>query len=248
MARIGNEGIVRKQLVLFFVVDTSGSMAGEKIGAVNTAIREALGDSAFTTAGGADAKISIAVLEFNTDCKWLTPMPAAIESYQWRDLEADGGTYLGVACRELSKKLDEKAFLINPDGGGMAAPVIILLSDGEPNDDFEQGLDILKQNPYFNQTIRLACAIGDDANFDVLAKFTGGKESVLRVHTPEALRKWIQVVSLIAVKRGSQSQPTKNGAATDVQDAVAGEIQNATKNDPVFVEDANAVDDWETYN
>ena len=36
------EGIVKRQMVLFFVVDTSGSMQGTKIGAVNTAIREVI--------------------------------------------------------------------------------------------------------------------------------------------------------------------------------------------------------------
>jgi uncharacterized protein YegL len=34
------EGIVKRQMVLFFIVDTSGSMEGTKIGAVNAAIRE----------------------------------------------------------------------------------------------------------------------------------------------------------------------------------------------------------------
>lgn len=32
--------IVKREMVLFFVIDTSGSMYGTKIGAVNTAIRE----------------------------------------------------------------------------------------------------------------------------------------------------------------------------------------------------------------
>ena len=34
--------IARRQMSLFFIVDTSGSMDGEKIAAVNTAIREVL--------------------------------------------------------------------------------------------------------------------------------------------------------------------------------------------------------------
>ena len=34
--------IARRQMSLFFIVDTSGSMEGEKIAAVNTAIREVL--------------------------------------------------------------------------------------------------------------------------------------------------------------------------------------------------------------
>ena len=34
--------IPRRTMVLFFIVDTSGSMEGKKIGAVNTAIREVI--------------------------------------------------------------------------------------------------------------------------------------------------------------------------------------------------------------
>jgi uncharacterized protein YegL len=238
----GVEGIVKKQLVLFFVVDTSGSMYGEKIGAVNTAIREVLNDSEFKTAGGADAEILIAILEFNSDCKWHTQVPTSIDSYQWRDLDAEGGTSLGEACKELSKKLDKNAFLNAP--GGSAAPVIILLSDGDPTDDFDHGIAILKQNKYYKQTIRLACAIGDDANADVLAQFTGSTESVLRVHSPEALKKWIRVVSLTASKVGSKSQPTTDGAATPAQDTAINAVINATKNDSVFIDDANSNDDW----
>lgn len=36
------EGIARQELNLLFVIDNSGSMAGEKIGAVNNAIRDVM--------------------------------------------------------------------------------------------------------------------------------------------------------------------------------------------------------------
>ena len=36
------EGIIKREMVLFFIIDKSGSMAGTKIGAVNTAIREVI--------------------------------------------------------------------------------------------------------------------------------------------------------------------------------------------------------------
>ncbi|MDR2865552.1 MAG: VWA domain-containing protein [Spirochaetaceae bacterium] len=242
MGMFDGGGIVKKQLVLFFVVDTSGSMYGEKIGAVNTAIREALNDSEFKTAGGADAEILIAILEFNNDCKWHTQVPVPIDSVQWRDLDADGGTSLGEACKELSKKLDKNAFLNAP--GGSAAPVIILLSDGEPTDDFDHGIAILKQNKYYKQTIRLACAIGDDADADALAEFTGSRESVLRVHSPEALKKWIRVVSLTASKVGSKSQPTTDGTVTPAQNTAVTAVINATQNDPIFIEDENSDGIW----
>jgi uncharacterized protein YegL len=236
------DGTVKRQLVLFFLVDTSGSMIGEKIGAVNTACREALMDDEFKSAGGSDADIVVAVLEFSNGCRWQTPVPVPIASFQWRELDADGGTDLGEACKELSKKLDRNAFLNAP--GGSAAPVILLLSDGCPTDDFEAGLKILKQNKYYKQTIRLACAIGDDTDFDVLADFTGSHESVLKVHTPEALKKWIRVVSLTASKVGSKSQPTQDGEVISAQDSAVAAVTNIIENDTTFIEDSTAEDDW----
>jgi uncharacterized protein YegL len=242
MGIFDTEGIVKKQLVLFFVVDTSGSMYGKKIGAVNTALREALADPEFRNAGGADADIHIAVLEFSNGCRWQTQMPVPVDSVQWRDLDADGGTDLGAACRELSKKLDKNQFLNAP--GGSAAPVILLLSDGEPTDDFDRGIEELKKNKYYKQTIRLACAISDDSNFDVLSQFTGSRESVLRVHTPEALKKWIRVVSLTASKVGSKSQPVSNGEVAAAQDTAVAAVVNLAKNDDTLSADTEADDDW----
>jgi uncharacterized protein YegL len=235
-------GTVKRQLVLFFLVDTSGSMYGEKIGAVNTACREALMDDEFRNAGGSDADIVVAVLEFSNGCRWQTPVPAPVDSLQWRELDADGGTDLGAACMELSKKLDRNAFLNAP--GGSAAPVILLLSDGYPTDDFDAGLKVLKQNKYYKQCIRLACAIGDDADYDILADFTGSKESVLRVHTPEALKKWIRVVSLTASKVGSKSQPAQDSEILSAQDSAVAAVSNAIGNDSTFIEDSTTEDDW----
>ena len=49
----------KKELVIFFIIDKSGSMSGTKIGAVNTAIREVL--PVLRGIGGSDANITIAV-------------------------------------------------------------------------------------------------------------------------------------------------------------------------------------------
>ena len=44
-------------MVLFFVVDTSGSMQGDKIGALNDAIRETVPDLKDLSENNADAKL-----------------------------------------------------------------------------------------------------------------------------------------------------------------------------------------------
>ena len=91
------------------------------------------------------------------------------------------------------------------DATGSFAPAIFLLSDGGPTDDYKKGLGKLKENNWFKKAIKVAIAIGEDANTDVLAEFTGNIESVITVHSPEALKKWIRFVSVRASEIGSKS-------------------------------------------
>ena len=234
------EGIVKRQMVLFFVIDTSGSMQGSKIGAVNTAVREVLPE--LKDAGGSDVDLKVACLTFSSGCQWMYPTPIASESFQWNQVEADGVTDLGEACRELSKKLSKDEFLKAPSGS--VAPAIFLMSDGEPTDDFESGLAQLKQNNWFKYAIKVAVAIGDDANKDVLAKFTGNIEAVIEAHTPEALKKWIRKVSITSSQIGSKSQPASNGQIQSKQDAMIDEIKDIQQSDPDLDSTSTSGDDW----
>lgn len=233
-------GIVKRQMVLFFVIDTSGSMAGTKIGAVNTAIREVLPE--LQDAGGSDVDLKVGCLTFSSGCQWMYPTPVAADSFQWNNVDADGVTDLGEACRELSEKMSKNGFLQAPSGS--VAPAIFLMSDGEPTDDFDSGLDKLKQNNWFKYAIKVAVAIGDDANKDVLAKFTGNTEAVITVHTPEALKKWIRKVSITSSKIGSKSQPATDGQIQSKQDAMIDEIKEIQQSDPDLDTTSTSGDDW----
>ena len=74
--------IARRQMSLFFIVDTSGSMEGEKIAAVNTAIREVLPEIAEISSENADAQIKVACLQFASDVQWLF-RPTDVEGMTW---------------------------------------------------------------------------------------------------------------------------------------------------------------------
>ncbi len=194
--------IARRQMTLFFIVDTSGSMDGEKIAAVNTAIREVLPEIADISSENADAKINVACLRFATDVDWLF-RPTEVEGLAWTDLHAGGMTMFGEACNELGRRLSRNEFLNSPTGN--FAPVLFLMSDGQPTDEYKQALDRLKENRWFKVAIRVAIAIGDDADKQVLAEFTGSPELVLTAHTPEALKQMIRFVSVTSSKIGSRS-------------------------------------------
>ena len=204
--------IPRRTMVLFFVVDTSGSMDGAKIGAVNTAIEEVIPAIKDVSDENADAQIKIAALEFSSGATWHTPGgPIPAEQFRWNYLDAAGVTDLGAACRALNEKLSTKAFM--QEATGSFAPAIFLLSDGDPTDDWWGALQALKQNNWFKAAVKVAVAIGDDANKDVLKEFTGSMEAVLEVHNSAMLKKMIKFVSVRASQVASKSANVNEGAA-----------------------------------
>jgi len=234
------EGIVKRQMVLFFVVDTSGSMVGTKIGAVNTAIREVLPE--LKGIGGSDVDLKIACLKFSSGCSWMHPSPVPVENFQWNNLSADGVTDFGAACKELSDKMAKEKFLSAPSAS--VAPAIFLMSDGEPTDDYKKGLSDLQKNNWYKYAIKVAVAIGDDANIDVLKEFTGNVEAVITVHTPEALRKMIRFVSITSSQIGSKSQPMQDGEIESKQDAMIEQIKDLQQADPDLSQTSTDADDW----
>ncbi len=205
--------VARRTMTLFFVVDTSGSMEGSKMGTLNSAVEEVIPEIRKISGENADAAIKIAVLEFSSGARWITPAPMNAEDFTWSFLNADGLTDLGQACKQLDEKLSRKAFM--SDVAGSFAPAIFLLSDGEPTDEYKPELNKLWQNNWFKKAIKVAVAIGEDANRDVLSEFTGNKEAVLTVHTPEALAKMIRFVSVTASQIGSKSTGVGKGGVDE---------------------------------
>lgn len=195
--------IPRKTLVMFFLIDTSGSMEGEKIASLNDAMREILPDIKDISDGNADALIKIAVLDFASGTEWITPLPQDLDTFKWRDLTTGGVTDMGEACRELATKLHSSSFL--QDKVGHYAPVIILMSDGGPTDDFKGGLDVLKQNKWFGASIKIALAIGQDADISVLSQFTGNKEAVFPIMNKTGMKKMIRFVTVRSSQVGSDN-------------------------------------------
>ena len=210
--RLG-EGIARQELNLIFVIDNSGSMEGEKIGAVNNAIRDVMSIMPEIQEDTCDALIKVSALVFSDNAKWTYNEPQTVENFKWKDLSIDGGTDLSKAYDELAKflKKKEKGGQM-PDLGGVA-PIIILMTDGMPTSyDWEEHLKDLKKKGWFKVALKYALAIGIDTDeaMDVLTKFTGNPETVLKVYTAEALRKVIKVIAITASKIKSNSSSSSN--------------------------------------
>ena len=227
MSLIDRVPIARRKMILFFLIDTSGSMAGKKIQSVNDAIENVLPIIGELSDENPDAEINIAAMKFSTGVDWVYNEPKEAKDFIWQPVNPESLTSLGEACRELSRKLSRtNGFMPTSTGSGYYAPAIILLSDGGPTDDFQSGLKVLKENSWFKNAIKVAIAIGDDADEDVLRDFTGSSEAVIKVHNIDALKTMIRVIAVTSSQIGSKSSSTGDASK---QDEVIKEITETVK-------------------
>ncbi|MDR2719650.1 MAG: VWA domain-containing protein [Nitrososphaerota archaeon] len=220
-------GIVKREMILFFVIDQSGSMAGKNIGIVNNTIREIIPE--LKTVGGADVNLKVAVLLFSSGCQWMHTEPVPAENFVWNTIQANGVTDFGAACTELNNKLSRSGFLKSPSGS--VAPAIFLMTDGQPTDNYQEAIAKLKNNTWFKYAIKIAVAIEDGADTNVMAEFTGTKEAVVTTRTPEDLRKMIRFVSITSAQIGSKSQPATDGNIHTKQEDMIQQVQEFIQND-----------------
>jgi uncharacterized protein YegL len=236
--------IPRKTMVLFFLIDTSGSMFGTKMGSVNNAIEEIIPDLKALSDSNPDAQIKIAALEFSNGVKWLTPDgPITADTFRWEPVEAMGVTDMGNAFTELREKLSKDVFM--QEAAGSYAPVVFLMTDGEPTDEWQKPLEELQDNKWFRHAIKVALAVGDDANEEVLKKFTGDDTAVVKVTNAELLKRMIKFVSVRSSQVASRSSAAvaENGVKPTKQEEFLDELKNAVEEmqSEIVVSD----DDWD---
>jgi uncharacterized protein YegL len=202
-------------MVVFFVVDISGSMQGARIGAVNDAIRNVLPELKKREKGNTAAEIRIAVLEFSTRANWRTLSPEPVSSFQYRDIEnVGGGTNYGTAFAALNEKMSRKQFL-NATAGSYT-PLIIFMTDGKPSDMglYKEELERLKKNKWFQYSTRAGIAIEEGALSPeckrVLMEFTENEKNVYEAKNTVILAKQIELVTLTGVDFVTQQGSVQN--------------------------------------
>ncbi len=183
-------------LLVFFIVDVSASMKGIKMDTLNSSIEEFIPKLRDISECIDKNQIKVVTLAFSTEAHWIDSVPVKIEDYKWQYLEADATATdtiaFGEACDQLNEKLSRATLLT--DRNGYYAPVIFLFTDRDLTDEHNKGFEKLKQNNWFKKAIKIAVAIGENANKKMLANFTGNKDFVITTHTPEALENQIKFI------------------------------------------------------
>ncbi len=205
-------GVSRKSLVIFFLIDTSGSMKGKKMGELNTVMEELIPE--IRKVGEADTEVKVAVLTFSTDVRWMYSTPIPIEDFEWARLRANGVTSMGAAFKELNLRMSRNSFLNSPSLS--FAPVIFLMTDGYPSDDYREGLKELQANSWYKFGLKAALGIGNEANDDVLAEFTGSADTVVHAYSGGQLAQMIKIIAVTSSQIGSKSMTLSDDSGREL--------------------------------
>jgi uncharacterized protein YegL len=174
-------------------------MGGDKIQTLNFAIREALPHMREVSRANPNAQVLVRAVRFATGAQWHVSQPTGVEDFEWKDLSADGSTDMGKAMVLVADILKTP-----PMTERALPPVLVLLSDGEPTDDFASGLKVLMEQPWGKKAVRLAIAIGEGANREVLERFMAHPElKPLQANNPEMLVKYIRWASTAVLQAAS---------------------------------------------
>ena len=204
--------LAARPLQFIWIADCSGSMEGKKIESLNFGIREAIPEMRLVADENPNAQILVRAIRFADGAKWHVETPTVIHDFKWADLTTTGLTDMGKALELAAEALHVKNM---PERG--LPPVLVLLSDGQPTDDFARGLKTLMDQPWGAKAVRIAIAVGDDADLDVLQKFIGNTEvKPLQAGNAKDLAHMIKWASTVPLKAASNPNSQPLGQAQNV--------------------------------
>ena len=172
-----------------------------KMQALNQAIRQSLPLMQSVARSNPDVQLLVQAIAFGDRAHWHVADPTPIEDLLWDDLTAGGLTAMGGALALLNQALADSTLPRQ-----MLPPVLVLISDGQPTDDYGRALEQLMQQKWAQRATRLAIAIGHDTDLEVLQQFIGNDPQApkpLQASNATALAHYIEWASSSVVSSTS---------------------------------------------
>jgi len=194
-----------RPLPVIILADTSGSMSVEnKIGVMNSALNEMF--DAFSQEKRLRAEIQVCLITFGGEhAEETLPLTAAHKIESLLSLNATGRTPMGGAFELAFELLEDKELIPSR----AYRPVVILVSDGHPNDyGWKESFDKLCSSERAKKATRLAMAIGNDADEEMLQKFTNDLEAPLfKAQDVRDIQNFFRAVTMSVSNHSINSNP-----------------------------------------
>lgn len=205
-----------RPLPVIVLADVSGSMATKgKITALNDAIAEMI--ATFAEEDDSRAEIHVSVVTFGGSAANVHKTLAPAEKVSWEAMSANGRTPMGQAFTLVKEMIEDKVVIPSR----AYRPTIVLVSDGVPTDDWEKPLKDLLASERASKSMRLAMAIGEDADKKTLVAFLDNPEGrVFEAHEAREIKNFFRWVTMSVTSRSRSANPNSVVALepTDLDD------------------------------
>lgn len=186
-----------RRLPVYLVLDVSGSMMGEPIAAVRTGVQTLVSTLRNDPYALETAYLSVVV--FDETARQVTPLTELV-AFQPPMIEAGTLTGLGDALRVTRQCIEREVQVTTREAKGDWKPLVFLMTDGLPTDDWVSGLQEFRQA---KTGMVIACAAGPQADTSVLKQIT---EAVVSLDTADqgtigAFFKWVSASISTSSKR-----------------------------------------------
>lgn len=146
----------------------------------------------------------LGVITFDSAAKEVVPL-TELTAFQPPAIVASGATSLGAALSLVADSAKNNVAKSTAAQKGDWRPMVFILTDGQPTDDWQKGLARFKQEKW---GIVVACAV-DSADTSVL-KQIAGEENVVKLDTSDsssikAFFKWVTVSVSVSSKSVEQA-------------------------------------------
>lgn len=195
-----------RRLPVYLLIDTSGSMRGESIHAVNVGVQAML--SALRQDPYALESVHISIITFDNEAREHTPL-TALADFQFTDIQVPcaGGTFTGAALECLIHCVDRDLIRSDGDRKGDWRPLTFLMTDGTPSDAaaYAEAVKEVRKRSFGSI---IACAVGPKAGHEHLKQLT---DRVVSLETLDSTAfsgffKWVSA----SVASGSSSAGVNN--------------------------------------
>jgi len=155
-----------RRLPVYLLLDTSGSMRGEPIQAVNNGLKVLVG--ALRQDPYALESVHLGIITFDLEAREIFPL-TPLDQVQVPEIEVPqaGATFLGAALELLLQCADRDVKRSTAEQKGDWRPLVFIMTDGSPS-DLQMYRDCVPQIKGRNFGNIVACAAGPKAKLDVL--------------------------------------------------------------------------------